>query len=212
MLKKQLEDSTSKKSFQQDLVQQTETQLNAISIPTEPKMVSFECDNSNIMEELSGLGKLIEKVVSIDYSCKLKPLLSMCENGDGKEQLCNSHGLCVDNTNENIYVADQLNNCIKVFSSCGEFLFKFGDTDDEGKMSCPRGLAIWGDRIVITQNCLYGKPSLILIYDKEGKFVSNFGMNGKGEREFNLPCGITFYEKNEIFTRGEASLNFLGGL
>ena len=71
LLKKQLEDSTSKKSFQQDLVQQTETQLNAISIPTEPKMVSFECDNSNIMEVLSGLGKLIEKVVSIDYSCKL---------------------------------------------------------------------------------------------------------------------------------------------
>ena len=42
-------------------------------------MVSFECNNSNIMEELSGLGKLVEKVVSIDYSCKLKLLLSMCE-------------------------------------------------------------------------------------------------------------------------------------
>ena len=63
-------------------------------------------------------------------------------------------------------------------------------------MSFPRGLAIWGDRIVITQNCLYGKPSLILVYDKEGKFVSNFGMNAKGEREFNLPCGITFDETN----------------
>ena len=52
-------------------------------------MVGFECDNSNIMEELSGLGKLIEKVVSIDYNCKLKPLLSMCEIGNAKEQLCN---------------------------------------------------------------------------------------------------------------------------
>ena len=196
MLKNQLEASTSKKEFQQDFLQRTESQISAISIPTEPKMVSFECDNSNIMEKLSGLGKLIEKVVSIDYSCKLKPLLSMCEIGNGKEQLCNSHGLCVDNTNGNIYVADQLNNCIKVFSSCGEFLFKFGDTGDEGKMSFPRGLAICGDRIVITQNCLYGKPSLILVYDKEGKFVSNFGMNGKGEREFNLPCGITFDEIN----------------
>ena len=103
------------KSFQQDLLQQIQTQINAISIPPEPKMVSFECDNSNIMEELSGLGKLIEKVVYIDYSCKLKPLLSMCEIGNAKEQLCNSHGLCVDNTNGNIYVADQLkllNNCI----------------------------------------------------------------------------------------------------
>ena len=161
MLKNQLEASTSIKSFQLFLLQQTETQINAISIPTEPKMVSFECDNSNIVEELSGLGKLIEKVVSIDYSCKLKPLLSMCEIRNGKEQLCNSHGLCVDNTNGNIYVADQLNNCIKVFSSCGEFLFKFGDTGEEGKMSFPRGLALWGDRIVITQNCLYGKPCQI---------------------------------------------------
>ena len=49
-------------------------------------MVSFECDNSNIMEELSGLGKLIEKVVSIDYSCKLKPLLSMCGKEMGKNR------------------------------------------------------------------------------------------------------------------------------
>ena len=71
ILKKQLEASTSVKSFQQDILQQTQTQINTISIPTEPKMVSFECDNSNIMEEMSGLGKLIEKVVSIDYSCKL---------------------------------------------------------------------------------------------------------------------------------------------
>ena len=80
----------------------------------------------------------------------------MCENGNGKEQLCNSHGLCVDNTNGNIDVADQLNNCIKVFSSCGEFLFKFSDTGDEGKMSFPRGLAIWGDRIVITSGVTKG--------------------------------------------------------
>ena len=120
-------------------------------------MVSFECDNSNIMEELSGLGKLVQKVVSIDYSCKLKPLLSMCEIGNAKEQLCNSHGLCVDNNNGNIYVADQLNNCVLCF-----FLFKFGDTDDEG--------------------FLYGEPSLILVYDKEGKFVLIVQVWYEGER------------------------------
>ena len=47
MLKKQLEASTSKKEFEQDFLQRTESQISAISIPTEPKMVSFECDNSN---------------------------------------------------------------------------------------------------------------------------------------------------------------------
>ena len=94
----------------------------------------------NVTEELGRFGKLVQKVVSIDYNSKLKPLLSMCEIGNEKEQLCNSDGSCVDSTNGNIYVADHLNNCIKAFSSCGEFLFKFGDTDDEGKMSCLGGL------------------------------------------------------------------------
>ena len=51
-----------------------------------------------------------------------------------------------------------------------------------------RGLAIWGDRTVITQNCLYGKPSLISVFDKEGKFVSNFCMNGKARENSISPA------------------------
>ena len=194
MLLKQLDASSGTKSFQQNLLEQTEAQINAIVIPTEPRMVSFECQSIKVMDEISELGKLVERVVAIDYSCKIKPFLSVCEIGHAEEQLSSSHGLCVDSVSGNIYVADQLNNCIKVFNHLGEFKFKFGDTDNERRMSYPRGVAICGERIVITQNCLYGKPSLILVYDKEGNFLFNFGRNGKGESEFDFPSGLTYDE------------------
>ena len=72
------------------------------------------------------------------------------------EQLNNPHGVTVDNRTGNIYIADQSNNCVKVFDSTGKYLFKFGDNEREGNMNNPRGVAIYEDRILVTQgnNCI----------------------------------------------------------
>ena len=67
------------------------------------------------------------------------------------EQLNYPEGVTVDNTTGNIYIAAYSNNCVKVFDSTGKCLFKFGDKEGEGKMCHPRGVAICGERILITQ-------------------------------------------------------------
>ena len=89
-------------------------------------------------------------------------------------------------------MADQSNNCVKVFDSIGKCLFKFGDNKGEGKMYLPKGVAIYGDRILITQfnNC-------ILNYQLNGKFISRIGSKVRGELEFTLPYGLTIDESNE---------------
>ena len=58
-------------------------------------------------------------------------------------------------------------------------------------MFCPRGVAIYEDRILITQgnNC-------ILNYQLNGKFVSRIGRQGRGELEFNNLFGLTIDESN----------------
>ena len=111
--------------------------------------------------------------------------------GKGMEQLNYPHGVTVDNRTGNICIADRSNNCVKVFDSTGKYLLKFGDNERERKMCCPRGVAIYEDRILITNgnNC-------ILNYQLNGEFVSRIGRQGRGELEFNNPFSLTIDESN----------------
>ena len=180
------------KSLHEDGISRVNTELNSIKTPIEPKMVSFECDSNKMLAELNKLGKLVEKVrTGIDYKSKKRPLVSVCKKGKGKEQLNNPEGVAVDNKTGNIYVADQFNHCVKVFDTTGKYLFKFGDNDDKGKMNYPIGVAICGDRILITQgnNC-------ILNSQLNGKFISRIGRQGRGELEFNNLFSLTIDQSN----------------
>ena len=180
------------KSVHENVISILNEELESIKTPIEPKMVTFECDSNKMLAELNKLGKLVEKVRSgIDYKSKKQPLVSVCEKGKGKGQFNNPLGVTVDHKTGNIYVADQVNDCVKVFDYAGKYLFKFGDNKGEGKLCYPKGVAIYGDRIVITQgnNC-------ILNYQLNGKFVSRIGREGRGELEFDNLYSLTIDESN----------------
>ena len=180
------------RSFQENILVQIIKELASYKTPIEPKMVSFECDSNKMLAELNKLGKLVERVrTGIDYKSKKQPLLSVCKRGNGMEQLNNPHGVTVDNRTGNIYIADRSNHCVKVFDSTGKYLFKFGDNEGEGKMYLPRGVAIYEDRILITQS-----NHCILNYQLNGKFVSRIGRQGRGELEFNNLFSLTIDESN----------------
>ncbi|KAI6649025.1 E3 ubiquitin-protein ligase TRIM71-like [Oopsacas minuta] len=90
-----------------------------------------------------------------------------------------------------INYTDQWNNCVKVFDSTAKYLFKFGDSKGENKMSLPTGLTICGNRILISQS-----SHCIMNYQLDGKFISKVGKDGNGNLEFNYPQGITIDELN----------------
>ena len=108
----------------------------------------------------------------------------------GKEQLNNPLGVTVDNKTGNIYIADHSNNCVRVFDCTGKYLFKFGDNEGEEKKYYPMGVAICGDRILITEY------SCILNYQLNGKFISRIGRLGRGELEFDYLFSLTIDESN----------------
>ena len=180
------------KSVHEDCIARVNTELKSIKTPKEPGNFTFECDSNKMLAELNKLGKLVEKVRSgIDYKSKKQPLVSVCDKGKGMEQLYSPRGVAVDNKTGNIYIADQWNNCVKVFDSTGKYLFKFGDNKGEGKMYYPLGVAICGVRILITQGNNY-----ILNYQLNGKFVSRIGRLGRGELEFNILYSLTIDESD----------------
>ena len=180
------------KSIHENFISQLDTELKSIETPIEPKMVSFECDNNKMLAELNNLGKLVEKVRSgIEYKTKKQPLVSVCERGKGMEQLDWPRDVTVDIETGNIYIADQFNDCVKVFDSTGKYLFKFGDNEDEGKIYLQKGVAICGDRILISQG-----NHCILNYQLDGTFICKIGKFGNGELEFCCPFGLTIDESN----------------
>ena len=113
--------------------------------------------------------------------------MSVCEKGRGIGQRCSPIGMTVDNTTGNIYVADIENCCVKVFDSNGKYLFKFNDS----KGGYPRGIAIYGDRVVVTQS-----TNCVLNYRLNGVFISRIGRQGRGELDFDWPLGLTIDESN----------------
>ena len=175
-------------TINESIISQIITELEGIKSPTEPKMLFFECDSNRMLAELNKLGKLVEKVrIGIDYNSKKQPLVSVCKRGKGIEQLYSPFGMTVDNTTGNIYIADMDNSCVKVFDSNGKYLFKFNDTEG----GYPRGIAIYGDRVVVTQS-----TNCVLSYQLNAMFISRIGRQWGGKLEFGWPLGLTIDESN----------------
>ncbi|KAI6657057.1 CRE-NHL-1 protein [Oopsacas minuta] len=127
----------------------------------------------------------------IDYTSKIQPLVCSTKRGDGNGELNCSFCITVDKMTGNIYLTDCPKNCVKVFDSTAKYIFEFGDSNGEGKMSYPRSLAICRSRILITHH--HG----ILNYNLDGEFISRIGMHGNGELEFNCPWGIAINESSD---------------
>ena len=192
-----LNSKTTSISRNEIILTQINNELASIVSPTDPKMVHFVCDNKKMFAELNKLGKLVEKVVEVDYRSKIHPVVSVCERGKRLKQLNSPYGVTFDPKTGNIYVADFSNNCVKVFDDSERILFKFGDSDGDGKMIRPTGLVIIGDKILISNGHFLSKQNhTILVYQLNGCFLSKFGKYGKDKLEFNDPRGLACNESN----------------
>ena len=176
------------KTFHKKILQDLNEQLEQLRTPVKPKLVSFVCDKEKLLIDVNELCKLVERVSEIDYKSKTQSIISVCDKGTGNAQL--DWRVIVNHNTGNIYVADNLNHCVKVLDNTAKYLSKFGDGKGEGKMSNPRGLLIRGNKVFVSHdNC-------ILVYELDGKFVSRIGSGGSGELQFNYPWGLSTDESN----------------
>ncbi|KAI6656086.1 E3 ubiquitin-protein ligase TRIM71-like [Oopsacas minuta] len=127
----------------------------------------------------------------IDYTRKIKPLLCASKRGDGNDELIHPLDVTVEKMTGYIYIAGFLNDCVRVFDSTAKYIFKFGDSIGEGKMSYPRSLVICRSRVLISH------AHCILNYTLDGEYISRIGKHGNGELEFHYPSGIAINESND---------------
>ena len=75
------------KSVHDHLIVVMKTELEAIVTPKQPKLVGFVCDEKKLVSEVNKLCKLVERVSEIDYKSKTQSIISVCDRGNGNEQL-----------------------------------------------------------------------------------------------------------------------------
>ncbi|KAI6648002.1 NHL repeat containing protein [Oopsacas minuta] len=131
----------------------------------------------------------------VDYKSKIQPPLSVCVGGRGMDRVFDPHGVTVDNSTGDIYVAEFNNDCIKVFDSNCKYIFQFGGKVGEGKICYPRCLVIYRDILYISQGP-YVSSFCIIKYQLDGRYICRIGTDGEDEMEFTIPYGLTVDKSN----------------
>ena len=130
------------------------------------------------------------KPVVPDYRTKQLPTAYRCKKSSDKKspgELNIPSCMSIHYKSGNIYIAEQSNHRVQVFSYNGDYLFMFSE-----KMSNPIGICVFQNTVFVTQ--LIG--DCVNMYELEGKLMKSVGSSGNGEAQFNLPYGIDVSDRN----------------
>ena len=186
--------STTLKEFQSDIL--ITLQQKQKTIESELKLknsISIEFDDS-LFDLITVFGKISVDNTNdsylpvVQYTGKVRPVVSVGTQGKGRGEFCNPWGVVVEHKSGNIYVADLSNNRVQVFDREVKYLFEFGSD----KMKSPLCIVIYKDRVFVTQ----AGGGCLLVYDLNGKFIQQVGTPGSAEGQFNQPYGITIHNTN----------------
>ena len=130
------------------------------------------------------------KPVVPDYKTKLLPTAYRCKNSSDKKspgELKYPKFMSIHYKSGNIYIVDENNHCVQVFSYNGDYLFMFSE-----KMNYPIGICVFQNTVFVTQyigNCMN-------MYELEGKLIKSVGSYGNGKAQFYYPHGIDVSDIN----------------
>ncbi|KAI6655462.1 hypothetical protein LOD99_11408 [Oopsacas minuta] len=180
-------------NLQQDVKSKIEESLKTIQIQLDSFKVSFVWD-FDVVQQVKCIGSLQgqgeheakTKVMKKSYRQKFTPYMSV-------GSFSGTSGVAIEKNTLNIYVVESLWNNIHVFNDHGDFLFKFGNVAMFfGKLSHPKGISIYEDRLFISQR----NSHIISVHKLDGTFIELFGAQGANEGHFMHPNKLTIDETN----------------
>ena len=127
---------------------------------------------------------------SIGFELKL----SVGKLGEEESDFKRPMGIAIDSQNENIYIVDEGNRRVFIYSQEGEYLFSFPNTPQ--LLQGARGICIKSDRVYVSEEFL----SVISIFTLLGEFITRFnGGNILNKNGFNVPTGLMLDDEENIY-------------
>ena len=165
------------------------------SLPLEPdrpprKLSPLPPPQLPTYEDIDGLGeednsKLISPPQPLNFP--KYPSVVKCPEGAGSGQILKPKTLCVNPSNDNLYVVEKGNCRVQILTPEGDHVKFFGDKSGSHKMSGPYGICIDNNHAYVTQSAL----NCVHVYTPNGMFVKKFGKEGNKDGRFILPSSIT---------------------
>ena len=181
------------KEFQGGIIKGLEEKQKKVESELKEKHISIKFDTT-LLEMINVFGKISVDTCNdsslpvVQYTGKVRPVVSVGTQGVGRGEFSGPWGVVVEQRSGNIYVTDQSNNRVEVFNGEAEYLSEFGSD----KMNRPLCIAIYKDRVFVTQN----GGGCLLVYDLNGQFIKQVGTPGNKEGQFTNPRAIAINNTN----------------
>lgn len=140
---------------------------------------------------------------SKDFSVAIRDLTGQPVGylGQGAQEFKLPRNIAIDRETNDIYVVDQLDNSIKVYTSNGSFLRRIDDAPN-----LPQDVTIVGDEIFVLDQPLvtdaYGdqvRGARVSVFDMNGTLIRSFGAYGTSDGEFIRSKAITSDSQGVIY-------------
>jgi DNA-binding beta-propeller fold protein YncE len=98
---------------------------------------------------------------------------------------------------ERLYITDEHNHRISIFSSDGKFLGKWGEQGSgDGQLNGPAGIAIdSGDNVYVADQ----NNNRMQKFTTEGRFLDKWGEAGSGNGQLNMPWGVAVDSQGDVY-------------
>ena len=116
--------------------------------------------------------------------------------GDGDGEISWPTSIALD-SNQNVYITDELLNRVSIFDKDGEYLGKWGvPGSGDGEINKPSGIKFdKEDNLYVVDS----SNNRVQIFTKDGKFLAKWGEPGSGEGQFNLPWGLAIDNSGDVY-------------
>ena len=159
---------------------------------TEPRVVDPVCDTRELETILSNLGEVIEVPRSMPrYDTSHTCIVATGKRGSAPGELEFASGVAIHEDTNQIFIANQMNDRIEIFSETGEFLYQLG----VGQLSRPFGIVIHGDSVYVScRDDTVSKFSM-----NEMCHIRRTGGRGSNNGQFNNPRQLTTDPIGRVF-------------
>ena len=157
-------------------------------------LTEVKCDTRELETMISSLGEIVEvPVVSVPrYATFHTSIVATGKEGIAPGELLDPRGIAIQEETHQIFVADCVNDRVKIFSETGEFLYQLG----VGQLSRPYGIATHGDSVYV--GCR-GDHTVSKFSLTEMCRVRRIGGKGSDNGQFNYPLQLTTDPIGRVF-------------
>ena len=158
-----------------------ETQLN---IPVEVQF-QLKCVTRELERSISCLGEIVELPVYVPhYATCHTSVVATGKKGRAPGELYYAYGVAIHDETHQIFVVNNFNDRVEIFSETGEFLYQLG----VGQLSDLWGILIHGDSLYVSCQGFHTVSKFSLI---EMCLVRRIGGKGSNNGQFNSPQQLT---------------------